>query len=296
MLSGVAGCPDRVSAPQLPVLRSVLAGAAAAALQPNGEFVLASAPAGLVTAEQARALSLAYGRTAGPAGLGATWEWERNAGPIDYAQLRPCGRTFFARTTFDALPPTAILPLRQRFGSFWLTTLCGAAGDPEVSVAVPVVDTLLRVTADGMITDLGTAHFSSAGIQPGVKFPPSPETVAQEVAQQTQRRVTQVPELILQPPPYMPQLAKWRIELEAPASFQTLPDTTQLTRSEVYYGYGHVVQIIGLQVGQACEPTRFVVPVPGTVGDSIMVSLAPGYDNCYSRVDTAGQRTAVRQQ
>ena len=58
--------------------------------------------------------------------------------------------------------------------------------------------------------------------------------------------MAEVPELVLQPRPYMPQLAKWRVQLEAPAKFTELGDTTQLLPSELYFGSGHVIQRMGL--------------------------------------------------
>ncbi|MGH7688444.1 MAG: hypothetical protein ACREN3_02465, partial [Gemmatimonadaceae bacterium] len=93
------GCNDGVSAPRLPALTAVVTGAAAAALQSNGEFTLASAPAGLVTESQARALSVAYVRTFG-FGLDPTWEFERVGGTIDLTQLAVCERTFYARSPY----------------------------------------------------------------------------------------------------------------------------------------------------------------------------------------------------
>jgi hypothetical protein len=289
-------CNDRVSGPRLPALTAVVTGAAAAALQPNGEFTLASAPAGLVTESQARALSVAYVRTFGY-GLDPTWEFERLGGaPIDYTQLMVCARTFYARSPYEPLPSTASFVLRQRYGSYWLTSFCGAGGDPEVSVAVPAVDTQFHVDSVGNLTGMtgnDSSHFISTGVGPGVVLPPSPETMVQDAAQWTQRRVTQVPELVLSSPRFLPQLARWRLVLESPVNMINIVDRSRLTLSQVYDGYGDVVLIRGLQVGLLCGPAQDTVFDPETGTDTTTLSVAPGYANCYYRIDTVGQRFAT---
>ena len=291
---GATACNEAPSGPARPNIAAAVTGAATAALQPDGTFKLASLPPGSVTPAQARALSTAYVHDAGIF-LAPSWEYDRGGRAVDYAHLVPCGRTFSAKSPYDALPVSAGTALRQDYGDFLLTTLCTPAGEPEVSIGVPALDTALHVAADGsIIGGIDSAYFASSGVRPGVPFPPSPEAVVQEVAQQTGRRVAQVPELVTPPRPYLPQLAKWRIELESPMDFQVLGDTTRLSLSEVYFGYGSSANSKGLQLGQRCAPTQFKMPIFQTPGDSVTVSLADGYDNCYTRIDTVGQRTAIR--
>lgn len=288
---GVVACNEEPSAPAQPNIAAFVTGAAAAALQPDGTFKLASLPQGSITPAQARALSTAYVHDAGIF-LAAAWEYDRGGRAVDYAHLVACGRTFFAKGPYETLPVSAGTALQQDYGDFFLTTLCTPAGEPEVSIGVPALDTALHVAADGSIIGINSANFASSGVRPGIPFPPSPEAVVQQVAQQTGRRVIQVPELVTPPRPYLPQLAKWRIQLESPMDFQEIGDSTRLSLSEVYFGYGSSANSKGLQRGRRCAPTQFKVPIFQVPGDSVTVSLADGYDNCYTRIDSVGQRTA----
>ena len=290
----VVDCSDLVSATHPPNITAFVVGAAAAALEPDGTFRLADPPAGMVAPSQARALAAAYIRDVGIFFV-ASWELDHGGGRIDYIHLSPCGRTFFANSPYAAVASSTGLSIRQRFSSSLLTTFCSSSGDPEVSVGVPVIDTTLRIDADGHIVNLGQANFFSGGVPPGVALPQVPEEVVENVAKQTNRRVAQVPELIEPPFPYAPQLAKWRIELESPMTFRKLHgDTTHIALSEVYFGYGATVASKGLQVGQRCAPTHITLEDSASTNDSVTVSLADGYDNCFFQIDTVGQRTAMR--
>jgi len=291
----VAACTDDITRPTLPALSTVVTGAAAAALQANGQFELPAAPPGMVTDSQARALSAAFVRMFGVFFVDF-WEHDDRAGPIDLATLRVCGRSYYARSPYEPLPSSASFVLRQTYGSYWLTSLCGVNGNAQVSVAVPAVDTQFHVDSVGYITGIAgidSARFLPVGIAPGFSVPPSPESAVREVAQWTGRRVVEVPELVLQPPSYFPQLAKWRVQLGVPADFTELGDTTQLLLSEVYFGSGHVLQRMGLWFEQACGPAQFPVFDPETQTDTTTITLLPGSGTCYSRVDTVGQRYAV---
>jgi hypothetical protein len=253
----------------------------------------------MVTDSQARALSAAFVRLFGVFFVDFWEQEDRGGAPIDLAKLRVCGRSYYARSPYEPPPSSASFWLRQHYGSYWLTSLCGVDGDPEVSVAVPAVDTQFHVDSEGYITGIAgidSARFLAGGIRPGFSIPPSPESAALEVAQGTGRRVVQVPELVLQPQPYMPQLAKWRVRLETPAKFMERGDTTQRLLSELYYGSGHVIQQMGLWFEQACGPAQFPVFDPETQTDTTTISLLPGYGTCYSQVDTVGERYVVPHQ
>ena len=200
------------------------------------------------------------------------------------------------RSPYEPFPPTTSFVRRQGYGSYWLAALCGAGGDPAVSVAVPAVDTEFHVDSAGNLSAIDSARVLSTGIPPGVVLPPSPEAAVQEVAQSTQRRVSNVPELVAPPRPFLPQLARWRLELEAPVDVVNLVDRSQLTLSDVYFGYGDVVQRRGLQVGLLCGPATFPVFDPETDTDTTIVSLVAGSANCYDRIDTVGQRFAAPRQ
>lgn len=292
-LTAVA-CADRIDRPRLPALSTDVTGAAAAALRANGQFALARAPSGVVTDSQARALSTAFVREFGYFFV-VGWEAD-HGGVIDYTRIHACGRSFYAHNPYAPLPSTASFYLREKFGDYWLTTLCGEAGDPEVSVAVAAVDTQYHVDSGGFITGIAgndSSRILAVGIAPGLTFPPSPESAVRQAADWTQRRVAEVPALILPPPPYMPQLARWRLALEAPARFTELVDGTEHDLSDVYFGYGDAVARKGLWLGRLCGPAQFPAATPPSFSDTTIVSVLPGYSTCYWQIDTTGQRHVV---
>ena len=269
-------------------LARLLTGAAAAALLPNGAFALPTQFSGGLSAEQAGELAVVYGRTVGHL-LAPAWNWERQAGAIHPGTLTRCGRIYLAVNAFVELPASASRALQQRVEPQWLVTLCSPAGEPEVSIGVPVRDTSLHITADSVITNLGIANFSSTGLPEGRSAPStSPEEAAREVAIATGRLVAAVPELVLPPPPYLPQLAKWRISLDAPATVVNGAARSETSASELYVGYCHAAapSCYGLWMqahDSSASPRSQLLLRSGDA--SVPLTLRPSYAVAFTRVD-----------
>jgi hypothetical protein len=161
-------------------------------------------------------------------------EKERRAG-IDPSQLHSCGRTFYAEPSVEPLPATVTPAIRRAYGPWWLVTLCGKAGSPEVSIAVSAFATDLSIR-NGLLVypPDGGEFFHPLGIpidrSDGIPGPP--EDAIAQLADRTGLRINQLPHLVFLPRT-LPQRGYWRLMLEAPGEFNT---TDRVTRqSEIVY-------------------------------------------------------------
>lgn len=245
-IASLGACTDVGGPPTATELSRVVTGQALAR-QSNGQFVLASQKPGELTEPQAQYLAATYAHTAGR-WLRAAWESDRGR-EIDVETLRPCARAFYASSAFLDPPQGVSRGVRRLLGAKWLTSLCDAEGQALVSVAVPADAVELQVV-DGSIKKVAGADFTSFGIPTSTRaIPPAPEEAAQTVSLATGRRVSLVPELVLPPPPYVPQLAKWKVTLDGPT---TAVDTNGRKRqtTEVYFGFGETWHGTRLLLGQ----------------------------------------------
>lgn len=252
----------------------VFAGEAAFSRDASGNFLLSGPDDPTEVAEvQARDLALSYARTAGR-WLRPSWEAERGAA-INVDDLAVCGRAYYARSIFQRLPEGTPEHVRQYLGPRWLVSLCDRTNIPIVSVAVPTTATKITVR-DGYARVTNGHGLTSFGIPTSVTaVPVTPEIAAAEVARATGRRVSRVPELVLPPPPYVPQLAKWRIVLEKEAPIKVTGEDTVTNTPEVYFGFGHTWFERGLMLGRRSGIAHSFVS-PQNTGDKIALSLRPG--------------------
>jgi hypothetical protein len=284
----VAGCGDaiRSTSPETPTVNSSWVTATVAAqLDDEGRFVLAAAPPGELSEQQAVALASSYARFAGR-WLSKTWEQDRG-GSIDTEKLAACSRAYYASSAFAPLVATASRSTRQFLGGKWLVSMCATDGTPAVSIAVSSLATELRV-ADGRIVGPGGGQFTSAGIPRFLSgVPISPEEAAAIASKASGGRVAAIPELVLAGPPFPPQLAKWRIKLDAPVQVRGM--TSSLTRQtdELYVGFGDSWAWTGVQTGSSTLiPTLYR---DAEAGAEIPLSLRAGYPIAFERV-TVEQR------
>lgn len=247
-----------------------------ASVEPNGRFVLAAQASGELSASQAIGLAVAYAHTAG-VGLSGAWAQDRGE-PVDAETLTSCGRAYYARSPFEQVDKEASAPLRRFVSPKWLTTLCDESGHAVVSIAVPAVDTGLRVTR-GVIENVADADFTSVGIPADIgAAPPDPEIAAREVAERTGRLVASVPELVLPPPPAAPQMAKWRILLHAPVAGKRA-DGEQVTAREVYFGFLNTWRTVALSVADRQNNVREVDDIARRA--RVALRIADGYGDSY---------------
>ena len=235
----------------------------------HGQFQLAVAagPVPQITDVQAEDLARAWRLDFGP-WVEPTLESQR-AASIDLASLVVCGRTLYVQSYFD-LPDAALMSnpvsaavVRGR-GPWWLVSLCGGAQDVQILLAVSAYATDLGLQQGHLVVPpIGGTWFVSLGVPRGAgSFVPLPEDVAVAVAQLTGRHVSAVPALIA-PAVALPQLAQWRVTLDAPASVRRTDGSTATT-TELYVGQGTVAGTL-----------RFRMPIAAALQPASLVS---GYD------------------
>lgn len=222
--SKVTGVPMAVPGPTR--LSAAVTGAAAAAVDAEGRLVLPSPARGSQYPEldQAGATSLARAWVRDYAGGHTTFLSETRGAPVKARELAPCGRPLYARSALTAPPATVAPPFRRRFGSWWLVTLCGAGGEPQVSLAVSAWATEVSVEGGHVrFPFVAGSEFFAIGIPRGHvgEFPAAPEVAVTLASEQSGGKVTAVPELVAPAPDDgPPQRARWMVQLDRQARWR----------------------------------------------------------------------------
>lgn len=237
-----AGCNDTspVAAPPKLVLdRSYVTGNAAAALAPDGQFVLRTTPAPAkgreLSAGEAAALARVWTHVYAR-GLRTLLEQQRGEA-IDLQRLEPCERTFYVDTPFEPLPSDVPAITRDALGAHWLVTMCAPHGAPTVSVGVEANATYVERVGDRLQWHQdGGGEFFAVGVPRNATIPVSPELAVQTVAAATGRRISEVPQLLASGKFVIPQLTVWRLVLDGPAIVHGKKDPTQSTEQTLFVG------------------------------------------------------------
>jgi hypothetical protein len=222
LLVAEAACEQRGSLsepPQRSAIAAFVTGAAAAALQPNGQFSrqVATSPDGSLMVSEARAstLAVAFVRTFGRS-LQPAWEHQRGA-PVDLAALTVESRVYFAHSPYGAFPSGFHPAMRKAYGPYYLVTF-ESGGSPTLEVAVSAYNTDIGINDRGLILlpKFSGMDFMSYGIAAGENGyrPLGPEDAVNLAYTATGARVTTAPELVLPGVKYSPFLAAWRLSLE----------------------------------------------------------------------------------
>ncbi len=212
-------------------LRTAVVGDAARAVGNDGRFVLdgpTSLERPVVAASDAARFAELAARQYGP--VLARDLQSQHGGPIDFGRLQACQSPVYARGPFETLPAELSPGAVYYLGGFWLVPVCGAGGIPQVSVAVAVHATELRVEQDMLVVPPNALKM--VGIPPGWggPLPASAEAAALLAASTTGTRVAAVPVLVAPNPlAAFPQGAYWVIGLERAVTIRG--DRTNETRS-----------------------------------------------------------------
>jgi hypothetical protein len=248
VIAGIALTACRGAAPTMPAVvdaRPFVSGDAAANLSATGQFVLRESPPGELTEVQAKALAAAYTRGGAP-WLGATWEHDRHDS-IDFDKLTVCPRAYYANSVFD-LSNRGSKSLRERLGGQWIVTMCAPGGAPMLSIAISALATYMHVVG-GELVSPGGGQFRAMGIPTSFSSVPiTPESAVKIAAQAAGVSVTRVPELVLPPSSYVPQLAKWRIRLASPITLRGVETGLVRTTDEIYVGFGATWNSVEIQL------------------------------------------------
>lgn len=273
LLSAIVACSgdSPTAARSMPTPSALLAavtGPAADAIA-NGQIQLAAA-AGVeekeLTASEAVNLASAWTRERGP--MTRSWLESTRGADINFKTLKNCGRTLYARSAFNSSPQNIPGPYRRGHGPWWLVTFCDGVGSPSVSVAVAAWANELTIQAGKIrFPMVSGTEFVAIGIPVGHvgEYPMPPEIAVEIAAQRAGKRVAKVPELVTPlPSDGPPQLARWRLTLEAPVTARTESGARPTT--EVFMGPTVVGGTnLAISVGAPEQPASIEVnwiPVP----------------------------------
>ena len=237
-------------------LQQFLTGNAAARLDANGRFLLASpeSPHGvpMITPDRAKDLATAFLRTWGRSHR-RIWEAQRGA-PIDVGSLRASPRVYFAQTPHGPLSGVHDGAYQRPVGPWYIVHFLHG-GDPVIGVAVSAYSTDLKIR-NGVIVQPrdGGNYFVSRGVAagPGDRapyVPVSPEDAVEAVSKRTGAKVQSVPELVVRSAGWSPLRSQWRIVLDQEvevlvrrAADRTGPGERRRVR-ELFLGPGAVLSV-----------------------------------------------------
>ncbi len=211
---------------------------ASSQLDAAGRFVtLAHQQAGELTSAEARAIAAAFVHDFFPSNA-SLWNTQHGA-RIGYERLRPCGRSFYAESSYEPISPDFIRPVRSAFAGWWLVTLCdGTQG--VLAVGVSAIATDVSVSRGSLVRPLISGNeFVAQGIPMGkangIEFR-APELAAGFGFARTGARIRAVPVLVAARFGRGPLNASWRLELERPVRLVGARDGNVANTDTVYVG------------------------------------------------------------
>lgn len=214
---------------------SFLTGDAVNALGDSGLFRMLSSDEAVVSAARMRALALAWAR-----------EYATQVLPYLVAghgrEIRPnslwaCGRVYLAEGSADGAAIRARAGLgefEREVGNWWLVTLCGDDGVPQVSIALSEQLDGIAVSDGGLNLPPGGTWIRWEGLpfESGA-LPIPPEEAVRQVSLATGRKVDRVPTLVMRPRA-KGSLARWKVHLSQPVSVVIAGATRQVQTDEVF--------------------------------------------------------------
>lgn len=283
--------PDAVNPPE--VLRSHVAGEAAALLDANGHFQLPAPQAQTpeISASRATDLARSYLTTFGKLADG-TWEEQRGL-KIASEQLRPCGRVTYARTSYEPLVGRSLWA-QKLVGNWWLVMLCdGSSAQVLIAVSAHSVDVTIDERGRLVQPPVDGNNFMTIGIRAGESVPIAPEAAVIEAATRGGARVTNVPEFVVRPRPAAPWLGAWRVSYEKPIQVTGMRSgiTSSVTDLAVGYDDAWRVRLLGPhqtgapRLGDTVEDHGFIGQPPQTV----FAPFRPGVFVDYEQVQRGGK-------
>lgn len=263
LLHVLSACSSTESAGPTPVsprdlTPEMVTGEAAAALGADGRFrfPLPTAAPGKMSLDTARDQSLEFAkyvtnnvllRGVVEAGRGGYW--------TDPHLLTLCQteahsvRSQLGEISVDSLPTRGRVTLLRKFGPQWLLTLCGSAGEPQMTVQVAQHENLVRFRSGAPVES--DPSLLSAFSPQGVPFewpdalPVSAERAARFAYDQLGARIARVPELFLRGDVNTDGVydlqagaarscSRWRVVLDREVGVQVAPGAPIRFTTEVY--------------------------------------------------------------
>ena len=222
-------------------LEGMVAGAAAASLDTEGRFRLAppeSSSVPILTDQQALAIAAAWPKDFGYHIL--PFLEETRGGRINISALTPCNSPYYADGAYEVPVAGVADRFTRPYGAWWIISLCGRGGTPEVSLAISATSTDVSVDQNGIVLPAHSGNnFFAVGVPKHWNGPigESAEAAVARAFGHTKKRIISVPQLIaLSPRQGYPQGAFWRIRLEGPVTLTESLSGRQVTTQEVFVG------------------------------------------------------------
>jgi hypothetical protein len=235
-------------------LTGFVTGEAAANIGPDGSYALINTNAGLSGREEIKGPQAAVLATAWVRDY-ARWVQgylsRTHGSPVEVAELTACGRPLYAASPFEPLPDDLPSPNHKGYGPYWLITLCGAAGVPQVLLAVSAYNTdVLDNAGRHRPVTHGGGEYAWVGI-PGGRLDvivASPEEATRMVGERTGAVVRATPQLFIGAKG--PWTSSWRLELDGTASVNVRATGRSVQTAELY-----VVRLTSNDESSVSSPT-----------------------------------------
>ena len=209
---------------------------------------------------------------------------------IALEKLVPCGRVFYASSSFQPLAAAVPATMKRAYGSFWIVTLCDS-DVPQVLLSVSATASHLFDLHAGRLPP-GTVpmtgnEYAWRGIPEGQisKRRPTPEDAIRRAATWSSVRVASLPELVTGGP--KTSILRWKVKLERRVGARSMRSGLTMESDEIYVGPiidpsasagARVVSADPATIGLAREPRIervefFYLPEPITGGAPLQQQL-----------------------
>jgi hypothetical protein len=278
----VSACSDimRVSQPRVRLGPAQLTESVAAALTPDGRFVLPSSvtdPPGQLTEAQAKSIAARYVKDVMSSRLG---EWiAAHGAAIQPNALAPCDRALYAASPYASRNGANLSEITVRtFDAHWVIPMCGQAGQLEIVVSFSALATELAENLGSRNSmPWERSDVMSFGVPVGAAASMySPEGAALYAFTAGGKRVSSVPKLIMAPMPEASVLVRWRLDLEAPINVTGSHSAVSRPRATVFVGFGDTFRSSGLLDSDPQAAPPRLLWIDAVTKAPFAVVLAPG--------------------
>jgi hypothetical protein len=242
LLVGIA-CTDAGRVPtQLSVpsdVRPFVTPEVAASLDQHGLFVFPERQGDAQHIGAARAREIAVAEVATFERFNRTSLEKQRGAPIDFDALQPDARVYYAESPYVQDIPSDVHPaLRKYAGPYYLVTMSDKTG-PVLSVAVSAYDTDVAIQNGRIILpQRNGGDFRVQAVRTSAGLPVAPEQAARIASEALRVGISAVPELVLPSNSYVPQVARWRLQLARPTTVRGARSRRVRDVQTVYVGLG----------------------------------------------------------
>jgi hypothetical protein len=237
-----AACTDAGRAPTqigAPIdVRAFVTSEVASSLDPQGFFVFPDMPGDATHISAARAREIAAAEVATFESFNRTSLEKQRGAPIDLAALRVEPRVFYAESPYIQDIPSDVHPaIRKYAGPYYIVTLSDQSG-PVLSAAISAYDTDVAIS-NGLIVlaKRNGGDFRVQAVRTSAGLPIAPEHAARIASEALHVPISAVPVLILPSNSYVPQVARWRLQLQRPVSVRGARSGRVADVQTVYVGF-----------------------------------------------------------